>query len=83
MQDDKRSARELVVRTVHLGLFIGSCIAAALVLTRQFLPTVFTSDASVRLMAAAHLPIIAFYLVSMQGQLPHGQSVRMLCSKST
>ena len=62
-QDDKRSARELIVRTVHLGLFVGACIASGLMLTRQFLPTVFTTDAAVRLMAAAHLPIIAFYLV--------------------
>ena len=74
-QEDKRSARELIVRTVHLGLFVGACIASGLMLTRQFLPTVFTTDAAVRLTAAAHLPIIAFYLVRTPSmatvRLPH------------
>ena len=84
LQGDKASAKELIVRTVHLGLFIGTCLAAALLVMRGLLPSIFTSDAAVRTMVASFLPIIAFYMVSalqdlLGGRLADVSSCRASC----
>ena len=72
-QDDMETAKEVMFRVIQLGLMIGGTLGLGVLLFRANAAMLFTKDNAVRLLTAAHLPIIALYLVRPPGWPPcHG-----------
>lgn len=61
-QGDKESASRIFLRTSALTIFAGILVMSVLLLCRQTLPSMFTSDPAVMALVASCIPLIAIYM---------------------
>lgn len=64
VQGNKAMARDVLLRVLQLGFGVGVLIGAAILLTRNALPLLFTNDPAVQAIAASTLPVLGVLMVS-------------------
>ena len=63
LQGDRAAARDVLLRTVQLGLLVGAAVGGLIFCCRGTLPIMFSSDPAVRATAARALPVLAVFMV--------------------
>ena len=63
LQGDRAAARDVLLRTVQLGLLVGAAVGSLIFCCRGTLPILFSSDPAVRATAARALPVLAVFMV--------------------